>query len=84
MRKIEGNSAAGHRLRRRLSEQGQITDRVTLFTHGDPGLKGLLLLAMPKITHILVWYHLTRRLTVLKRVLLGKDAIKQFQSGYHE
>jgi hypothetical protein len=84
VRTIEGNSAAGHRLRQRLNELGQITDGVTVFTDGDPGLRCLLMSALPKATHILDWYHLMRRLTVLKRVLFGKEAIKQFQSGYHD
>ena len=81
---IESNRAAGHRLKRRLSEQGQITDGVTVFTDGDPGLRGLLLSALPKATHILDWLHLTRRLTVLKRVLFGKDAIDQSPPDYHD
>ena len=40
--------------------------------------------ALPKATHLLDWFHLTRRLTVLKRVLYGKEAINQFQSCYHD
>jgi len=82
VRTIESNRAAGHRLKRRLSEQGQITDGVTLFTDGDPGLRCLLMSALPKATHILDWFHLTRRLTVLKRVLFGKEAINQFPTDY--
>jgi hypothetical protein len=84
VRTMESNSAAGHRLKQRLSEQGPITDSVTVFSDGAPGLRCLLMSALPKATHILDWYHLTRRLTVLKRVLLGKEAIKQFQTGYHD
>jgi len=84
VRTLENNSAAGHRLKRRLSEQGQINDGVTVFTDGDPGLSGLLLSALPKATHILDWFHLTWRLTVLKRVLFGKEAINQFPTDYHD
>ncbi len=84
VRTIESNSAAGHRLKQRIREQGQITDGITVFTDGDPGLRCLLMSALPKATHILDWYHLTRRLTVLKRVLLGKEAIKQFPTDYHD
>lgn len=84
VRTIESNSAAGHRLKQRLREQGQITDNITVFTDGDPGLRCLLMSALPKATHILDWYHLTRRLTVLKRVLFGKEAIKQFPTDYHD
>jgi len=84
VRTIESNSAAGHRLKQRLSEQGQISDGITVLTDGDPGLRCLLMSALPEATHILDWYHLTRRLTVLKRVLFGKEAIKQFSMGYHD
>ena len=61
-----------------MSEQGQISAGVTVFTDGDPGLRCLLMSALPKATHILDWFHLTRRLTVLKRVLFGQEAINQF------
>ena len=84
VRSIEGNRAAGDRLKLRLSEQGPIADDVTVLTDGDPGLRCLLISALPKATHLLDWFHLTRRLTVLKRVLHGKEAIKQFQSCYHD
>jgi hypothetical protein len=82
VRTIESNSAAGHRLKRRMSEQGRIADGLTVFTDGDPGLRCLLMSALPKATHILDWFHLTRRLTVLKRVLFGKEAINQFPTDY--
>ena len=84
VRTIDNNAAAGHRLKQRLSEQGQISDKVTVFTDGDPGLRCLLTSALPKATHILDWYHLTRRLTVLKNVLFSKEAIKQFPTSYQE
>ena len=84
VRTIDNNVAAGHRLKQRLSEQGQISDKVTVFTDGDPGLRCLLTSALPKATHILDWYHLTLRPTVLKNVLFGKETIKQFPTSYHE
>jgi hypothetical protein len=84
VRTIESNGAAGHRLKRRMGEQGPIADGVTVFTDGDPGLRCLLMSALPKATHILDWFHLTRRLTVLKRVLFGKEAIKQLPTDYHD
>ena len=72
VRTIESNRAAGHRLKQRLHEQGHhINDNITVFTDGDPGLRCLLWSAPPKATHILDWYHLTRCLTVLKRVLFA-------------
>ncbi len=84
VRTIENNRAAGHRLKRRLSEQGQISAGVAVFTDGDPGLRCLLMSALPNATHILDWFHLTRRLTVLKRVLFGQEAINQFPTDYHD
>ena len=84
VRSIESNGAASDRLKRRLREQGQEADNVTVLTDGDPGLRDLLMSALPNATHLLDWFHLTRRLTVLKRVLHGKEAIDQFQSCYHD
>jgi len=81
VRTIESNRAAGHQVKRRLSEQGQVSDGVTVFTDGAPGLRCLLMSALPKATHILDWSHLTRRLKVLKRVLFGKEAINQFPTA---
>ena len=71
-------------MKQRLSEQGQIPNKLNVFTDGDPGLKGILMSALPKAVHILDWFHLTRRLTVLKTVLYGKEAIKQFPTNYHD
>jgi len=84
VRSVESNSAAGDRLKRRLCEHGQVADEVTVLTDGDLGLRGLLMSALPKAAPILDWFHFTRRLTVLKRVLYGKDAIDQFPSCDHE
>tara|TARA_E500000305_G_scaffold12793_2_gene8752 strand:+ start:435 stop:1835 length:1401 start_codon:yes stop_codon:yes gene_type:complete len=84
VRAIESNQVAGHRLRQKFSEQGKVANGVSVFTDGDPGLRRLLLTALPKARHILDWYHLTRRLTVLKTILLGKEAIKHFPAEYHD
>lgn len=84
VRTIDSNHAASDRLKKRLCELGPMTDDVAVLTDGDPGLRGLLMSALPKATHILDWFHLTRRLTVLKRILHGKEAIGQFPSYYHD
>ena len=84
VRTIDSNHTASDRLMKRLCELGPMTNNVTVLTDGDPGLRGLLLSALPKATHVLDWFHLTRRLTVLKRVLHGKKAIGQFPSCYHD
>jgi len=84
VRSVESNKAAGDRMKPRLCEHGRVSDEVTVMTDGDAGLRTLLLSALPQARHLLDWYHLTRRLTVLKRVLHGKDAIDPFPSCYHE
>lgn len=84
VRAVESNQAAGHRLKTRLGECGKASTGVAVFTDGDPGLRCLLLSALPKAKHILDWFHLTRRLTVLKTILFGKEAIKHFPVEYHD
>jgi hypothetical protein len=71
-------------LKKRLGECGKASTRVAVFTDGDPGLRCLLLSALPRAKHILDWFHLTRRLTVLKTILFGKEAIKHFPTEYHD
>lgn len=58
VRAVESNRAAGHRLKKRLSECGKASTGVAVFTDGDPGLKYLLLSALPETKHILDWFHL--------------------------
>ncbi len=48
VRTIDSNEAAEHRLKQRLSEQDQIPDGVNVFADGDPGLRGILMSALPK------------------------------------
>lgn len=60
------------------------TNGVSVFTDGDSGLRRLILSALPKARHILDWYRLTRRLTVLKTNPFGKEAIKYFPAEYHD
>lgn len=84
VRAVESNRAAGHRLKQRLSECGKASTGVPAFTDGDPGLRRLLLSALPKANHILDWFHLTRRLTALKTILFGKEAVKHFPTEYHD
>jgi len=40
VRSIDNNQVAVDRLKQRIGEQGSVTDPVTAFTDGDPGLKG--------------------------------------------
>ena len=84
VRTLECDGVAGERLKQRLREYGTTTETVTAMTDGDTGLRGLILSALPQARPILDWFHLTRRLTVLKRVLYGEEAIDQFETPYHD
>jgi len=53
---------------------GGADDSLRVFTDGDGALRNLQLSVLPEATHVLDWYHLTRRLTVLASVINGKDA----------
>jgi hypothetical protein len=46
-------------------------------------LRDLQMSVLPDATHVLDWYHLTRRLTVLGNVVNGKDAAEQLPSRAH-
>lgn len=84
VRTIENNAQVRHRLKHRLAQQGRTTNRIAVFTDGDAGLRCLQLDVLPKAFHILDWYHLTRHLTVLKRVLYGEEAIEKLPSRCHD
>ena len=84
VRTLECDRVAGERLKQRLREYDTTTETVTAMTDGDTGLRGLILSALPQAKPILDWFHLTRRLTVLKRVLYGEEAIDQFETLYHD
>jgi hypothetical protein len=65
------------RVQRAIDEQGGARDGLTVFTDGDTGLRDLQMSVLPDAVHVLDWYHLTRRLTVLSHVVDGKDAAEQ-------
>src|ERR1700688_4275918 len=54
-----------------------------VFTDGDSRLRDLQLSVLPKATHVLGWYRLTRRLTVLSNVVCSKQAAEQLPSREH-
>jgi hypothetical protein len=54
-----------------------------VFTDGDRRLRDLQLCVLPKATHVLDWYHLTRRLTVLSNVVCSRQAAEQLPSREH-
>ena len=48
VRTIENNREAGDRLKQRIGEKGPIINPITVLTDGDPGLRDLLMSALPK------------------------------------
>ena len=71
------------RVQRAVSEQGGARDGLMVFTDGDTRLRDLQMSVLPDATHVLDWYHLTRRMTVLSNVVNGKDAAEQLPSREH-
>jgi len=71
------------RVQRAVAEQGKSSDNLMVFTDGDSRLRDLQLSVLPRATHVLDWYHLTRRLTVLSNVVCSKEAAAQLPSREH-
>jgi hypothetical protein len=71
------------RVQRAVAEQGKSSDNLMVFTDGDSRLRDLQLSVLPRATHVLDWYHLTRRLTVLSNVVCSKQAAAQLPSREH-
>lgn len=53
------------RVQRAITEQGGPRDGLMVFTDGDTRLRDLQMSVLPDAVHVLDWYLLTRRLTVL-------------------
>ena len=81
---VENNREVRHRLKNRVSQVGQNCDRATVMTDGDAGLRSLQLAVLPKATHILDWFHLTRHLTIINRAIEGEEAIDNIPSHLHK
>ncbi len=71
------------RVQRAVAEQGKTSDNLMVFTDGDSRLRDLQLSVLPRATHVLDWYHLTRRLTVLSNVVCSTEAAAQLPSREH-
>ena len=65
------------RVQRAVDALGGADDSLRVFTDGDGALRDLQLSVLPEATHVLDWYHLTRRLTVLASVINGKEAAEK-------
>ena len=62
------------RVQQAVAEHGKTTDGLLVLTDGDSRLRDLQLSVLPEATHVLDWYHLTRRLTVLSNVVRSREA----------
>jgi len=83
VRKFENSKQSRNRIRYRVAQEGATTDKLTVFSDGDASMRSLQLDVLPNAEHILDWYHLTRQLTVLKKVLLGKEALAEIPMHHH-
>ena len=72
------------RVHRVIAEHGGACDELKVFTDGDTQLRDLQMSVLPYATHILDWYHLTRRLTVLASVINGKEAADELPPPDHD
>jgi hypothetical protein len=84
VRKMENNEQVRHRIRCRVTQEGANTDTLTVFSDGDASMRCLQLDVLPNAVHVLDWYHLTRHLTVLKRVLNGQEALAEIPDHHHQ
>ena len=55
------------------------TTDLTVFSDGDAGLRDL----VPHAKHVLDWFHLTRYLTVIREIVLGREGMQQFPIAIH-
>ena len=65
------------RVQHAVAALGGADEDLRVFTDGDSALRDLQLSVLPEATHVLDWYHLTRRLTVLASVINGKEAAEK-------
>ena len=62
------------RVQHAVAALGSADEGLRVFTDGDDRLRDLQLAVLPDATHVLDWYHLTRKLTVLASVINGKPS----------
>jgi len=65
------------RVQHAVAALGGADKDLRVFTDRDGALRDLQLSVLPEATHVLDWYHLTRRLTVLASVINGKEAAEK-------
>ncbi len=84
VRRYQDSRKSRRRIRHRARQENASTENLTVFTGGDISLRELQLAVVPEATHILDWWHLTRQIAVIKKILLGENAIKQLPAEYHD
>jgi hypothetical protein len=72
------------RVHNAVAALGGADDGLRVFTDGDGPLRDLQLSVLPEATHVLDWYHLTRRLTVLASVINAKEAGEELPERDHD
>jgi hypothetical protein len=72
------------RVQHAVAALGGADDGLRVFTDGDGPLRDLQLSVLPEATHVLDWYHLTRKLTVLASVINGKEAAEDLSARDHD
>ncbi len=68
------------RVQHAVAALGGANKDLRVFTDGDGALRDLQLSVLPEAIHVLDWYHLTRRLTVLASVINGKPAAAELET----
>ena len=78
VRSVDADSRT--RVQHAVTGLGAADGGLHVFTDGDGRLRDLQLAVLPDATHVLDWYHLTRRLTILSNVISGKPAATELQT----
>ena len=77
---VHGDEKAKRRLYEVLKEQGfQLNQDITFLSDGGDTVRDLQTYLSPQAEHVLDWFHVTMRITVLRQMAKGFSAIKNFQ-----
>jgi hypothetical protein len=81
VRTLENTVESCQRVQQRINElnSSRATTDLTLFSDGDAGLRDL----VPHAKHVLDWFHLTRHLTVIREIVLGREGMQQLPTVIH-
>jgi hypothetical protein len=77
---VNGDDKAKRRLYETLQEQGlQMNQDITFLSDGGDTVRDLQMYLSPQAEHILDWFHITMRITVLKQMAKGVSKIECFK-----